>query len=212
VPAGRVALGLALAAAVALTVVLVGPGDTRLQGTNDLSATAPIAPVGRGKSVCQTRVLVPAGTAGIAVLPQGERDVPAGPILVTVRAAGRVLATGRSGPGRVGRWLDAPLRPTLRDERLADVCVRATGTSFTAAGIIAGSDAAAVRGGSPVSGAVSLRFLRAGEETWANVSPVLGARVEAAGAGPLGGVTLWAAAALTGALWAGALALAVRRA
>nr|MBA2637504.1 hypothetical protein [Solirubrobacterales bacterium] len=114
--------------------------------------------------------------------------------------------------GREGRWLDAPLRPTLRDERLADVCVRSTGTSFTAAGIIAGPDAAAVRGGAPVSGAVSLRFLRAGEETWADVSPVLAARVGAAGAGSLGGATLWTAGALTGVLWAGALALVVRRA
>jgi hypothetical protein len=211
--AGRVALVLALVAGLAVVAFLALSRDRRLSGTNDVKPALAVATLAEGgPEVCQPGQLVPAGTAAVAVLATPAARRPVGPLVAELRSATDVVATGRSAGGHRGGWLAVPLDRPVRAPLEASVCVReVAGAPALVSGVATVPATAARAADRRLPGALSLRYLRPGRESWVEVAPVVAVRAEIATASPLGSATPWAVGALVVLLWAGSLALVSRR-
>jgi hypothetical protein len=210
--AGRISLVLALVAALAVVAFLALSRDRRLSGTNDVKPALAVATLAQGgPRVCQPGQLVPAGTAAVAVLATPAGGRPVGPLVAELRGATGVVATGRSAGGHRGGWLAAPLDRPVRAPLEASVCVRQVGGAPALVSGVPTVPATAARAARRrLPGALSLRYLRPGRESWVELAPVVAARAEIATASPLGPATPWAFGALVALLWAGSLFLVIR--
>ena len=208
--AGRVGLALALAAGLAALAVLALSQDHRLAGTNDVPPVLPIATLEARRAVCQAVDGVPAGTGGIAVLVAPAQGPPA-TLLAELRRGRRGVATGRGSVAAAGGWTAVALG--RRVEPLSgEVCLRATrGAPVTVSGVASVPAAAARRARRALPGAVSVRFLRPGRESWLELAPTVAERAHVAKGSPLGPATLWGVAGLNLVLWAGSVRLLARR-
>ena len=186
----------------------------RRTATNDalLQIGAPVPP---GRSICQPRQLVPAGT-GIVLFFARSFGKVAGPLRINVRdEAGRVVTSGVTARRVFGLpVVGASLRPVRRTVRPARVCIRNTGAEPVDV-IVAqtGSPSAELPPAPPLPYAyvkVRLDFLTAQPKSWWSFAPTVAGRFGLVKATFFGTWTAWVTLALLLVLCLGTVLYAAR--
>jgi len=199
--------GLLVAAAVAGVLF---QRDTRLAGTNSLVATSKIAlPVEPGRRRCAPDQTVPRDTSALMVY-AGTYHRPRGvPFQVTIRHRGRQVRSVRAAGG----WPDnSRIRLSIpripRDLVGAEVCFSNLGRGRLGLGGNRTPPHGPVVGGREVP---RVDWLLAGEPSWWDIAPRITRRAAVFKPGFVGPWTFPALLLALGALWAGSLALLLRR-
>ena len=204
------AVGALLAVAVVLAIVL-SQTTRHAIGSNFVPPQAFVAQVPGGARVCQSREHIPSGTGAIQVRigtfgrpgPRLELSV-AGPTGGTL--ARRVRTAG---------WPEGDVAiPVARlgERQGAEVCLRNAGSAPIA---VAGGrtlGAAAVVGGQPASGGITLRYLEPEARSWWGFAPEIADRVARLRDAPPGALTLPLFLVLAIGTLAAAVALVLREA
>jgi len=150
----------ALAAAVAVTL---SRAPVRQAGSNDVEATTflRIVPVTGGRW-CQDGELLPDGTASARLWLQTTGH-PGPAVRVTALAGGRTIASGTQAAGWSGTRLAVALRPALRRDAVARVCVALAHGARVA---IVGAPPRTEPAGARLPAQMRIEYLRAGRTSW----------------------------------------------
>jgi hypothetical protein len=158
------ALGLTLIA-VAVAVILAHAPLT-LAGTNGIGYGNEIAGTSADTSACQTGEKIPKGTSAVR-LSLGALLGPT--VSVKISSGGRVVATGSHHAGWVGINVAVPITRVARTVTNATICIRFTNASGLT--VLNGEPTERDRamtggGGEPLSGRMSVEYLRRGDHSW----------------------------------------------
>lgn len=177
VPATIAAGWLLLAAGLA---VLMSQSAIRQAGSNRVPLEAAIGKLAAGQRFCQRGEVVPAGTAALRAYayPIARRS---GTLTVTVRsdASGAIVARGVAVGEPGYEPILVPVRPAVRDETPATVCLASAGGSpLGLAGEPSGTGSTTVDG-RPLRGALRIVYLQPHAESWWRFLPTFLSRMSA---------------------------------
>jgi hypothetical protein len=190
---GALAAGFALLL-VALVVVLA-QSEPRTAGANQVPETQEAVKLSGTGRHCQDGETVP-GEAGALRLLVGTYGRPAPELRVAVRAGGELVTRGRRVAGGPEGRVEIPVRPVSETRGGTRVCIRVGGPGRT---VLYGS-----------GGRVHLEWMRAGSESWFELSSVVAHRFGLAKANPMGALLLPFAALVLLVAWIGAVRLVLR--
>jgi len=164
--------------AVAL-VVTMSRSAIRQTGSNHVNVQAALGLIGAGQTLCQGNEIVPAGTAAVRAYlsPTAAEN---GTTTVTVRAdaSGAIVARGAATPGPSRDSITIPVRPVVRDETPASICIATTGGSPLAIGGEPSARPATIDA-RPLAGDLRLVYLEPRAESWWSFLPTVVARMSA---------------------------------
>ncbi|HEY1275483.1 MAG TPA: hypothetical protein VGF25_11250 [Thermoleophilaceae bacterium] len=209
----RLAIGLGFAVVAVGLLISLGRSDQRLAGTNaQVQVSGNAVPVAAGRVLCQPEG-IPADTAEVRVY-VGTPARVAGPLDVTFRKGGRVLATGTLRELRDGVPATASMSPRIANEVPgAKVCFHNRGRSR----IYLAGDRTPVRGsGANPYGTVfddepRVDYLRPGRESWLALAGTIAHRFGLEKTSFFGPWTMWVVFGLIGCTWLAAVLLLLRR-
>jgi hypothetical protein len=207
----RVVVGFAVLVVAVATVIALSQRGARLAGTNGIKQQAFVVALPAGRQACQRFVLLVDDAARTQVL-VGTNGKPAPPLAVTFADRdGRFVARGLGRPTHEG-LVTIPIGAAVDGTRPSTTaCIRNLGDRpIVLGGDIAKPEGSARIDGRTTGGAVSFRYLRAGNETWWSLLPTIASRFGIGKAPIFGDWTLPAAALLLLAVWIAAIRLLVR--
>ena len=205
---GRVALGLALLAVLAVLVLDMSGSAPRGAGSDHISPVVFAATVPGGGSVCQPIAPLPSDARRVQLL-IGTYGRPVPELGVTFGGAGgAVIAQGTLPAGGKEGTVTLPIHRVARGEA-ASFCLHVGGRSTVVLGGEGGPIGATSElvNGQAQSGRVSLLYLRGGSESWWELLPSLDHRFGLGKASLFGDWTLPAMALLLLGVWVCAVRL-----
>ena len=181
---------------VALAVTLAGSAP-REAGSNHVAESEQVALLRGNAQHCQDGELIPKDASALRLL-VGAYGRPVPGLRVTARTADGTLVTAGGLPaGRREGHVDLPVRTTSQARAGTRVCIDVAGSGRT---VLYGA-----------GGALSLRWLRGGSESWLELLPTVAHRFGLAKWNPVGSALLAFAALLVLAAWLGAVWLVLSR-
>lgn len=172
----RIALGATLVVVIIALGVVLTASKPRQAGSNYVKENAQAHILKGDQRYCQSGELIPGDTGALRLL-VATFHRPTPDLVVTVKADGREVTSGRLSGGRREGHQEIPLRTV--DDAVGDatVCVRPEGTLGRT---VLYGDGEAVR----------FEWLRPGSESWLSIVPAIAHRISLGKANPFGGLLL----------------------
>jgi hypothetical protein len=208
----RIAVGLGLVLVAAVSVVALSDSAPRRSGTNAMvRVPGTLVSVAPGRELCQGGQLVPKDTAALRTFFRFRPSSPGGPLEITVRHVGRVIATGHL-PG--GLSPGSPRVPIahIRHDTSATVCFTNRGArTIQFAGNLTPEYGGNNPAGARLPDVVRIDYIRPGNETWWTFAPVVAKRFALVKPSLVGSWTLYAALGAFALMCAGGIVLLLGR-
>jgi len=177
---------------------LLGSDAPTLLGNNYVPKVQSVARVESGKTYCQGRETIPAGTAAVQVLVETYGKTTDSLLLTVLTEKGDVAATGRTNRGHERiTFVEAEIPEFKELISNATICFKNEGKNAIALSGVASEKSEVVNiDGNKVDGRAGINYLKGGDVTWFGYLPTVAKRYGVAKAGFIGDWTFWFAAAL----------------
>ena len=207
----RVLLALAVALVAGGLALGMSGRAARSAGSDHVAPAGLVLAVPGGGVLCQRVAFLAADAARAQVLISTVGGSAPDLRLRFLDARGAVVASGRVQAGAHPGYVSIPLAHVEPAIQPASVCLNVGGSSRVLLGGEKGTVQLVSRvNGTPRAGAITLLYLRAGQESWWDLLPELDARVGLGKAAIFGDWTLPAAALLLVGVWVATLRLLLR--